>query len=472
MRRHRRGGNMSLIAHRPGMVFPIVIMPLFFLGLAAALIWRGMGPDVILGLTLGGIALFIMSLRPYLALHAFLFLLFFENAFAEQEGITVMKALGVVILGGWLASIMIRRRLGVRASVLLIAMLAFLAWSGFCVLSAFDAEPAIVQTTSYGLMILAAVMFSSLVESPRQLRWILLAFVGWTCVATLVAIIMYYAGATVVAVGFAGNRNLLALYINLAVVCALLTFPSSTRRLKFGLALSIPCLLLGLCLTLSRTGIILMGLVMIVSWLRLARHRGLLMVIGSIASLTALVFLLPGAFWQRTEGIVPTIEHREDTFGLRLRIWEVGVRMIKAHPVVGVGTGNFVPASQRYARGEILGEGLASHNMYVHVAAETGLVGLGLLLVVVTLGLFYARRAFRRARDAGDSALALDAVSVEMMILVFLGQGITGDVVVLKCFWVVFGLSLVLDSLTKPLATDAAEHASRLARAIPEGAGA
>ena len=463
---------MSLLAHRPGTLLLLILMPGYFLGLALALVWLRLGPVSILTLTVGAITLAVMAFRPYVAVHIFLLVLFFENAFDKIEGITVMQALGAVILAGWLASILMQRRIGVSRSALLLAMLSFLAWAGICVLAAFDAGEGLVQFTSYLQMILSAIMFNSVVKSPRQLRGIQVGFIAWTVVATLVAIAMYYAGATRVAIGFVGNRNLLALYINLAVVCALMIIPSSPRLGQIGLTLSLPILFLGLALTLSRTGIILLGMAMVVVWYRLARHQGMLILLVSATTLVGLVYLLPSAFWQRTETILPAIERREDTFGLRMRIWAVGVRMIEDHPIMGVGPGNFISASQRYARGEILGRGLAAHNVYVCVAAETGLVGLGAFLAVVGLGLMNVRRAFRRARDHGDGGLALGAIGIEMMIWIMLGQGITGDVVLLKCFWLLFGLSLALNSLTSPLAATAVARAAAAARTAPEGAGA
>lgn len=463
---------MSVLARRPASLLVLLLLLGYFVSLTAALIWLRLGPDYILALTLGVIALVVLSLRPYLALHCFLFLLFFENAFTDAGGITVMKAFGVVILLGWLCDMLLRRRLGVSRSGLLLALIAFVFWSGICVPRALEGDTALVQFLTFVQMLLAAIMFSSLIETPKHMRWILVGLVAWTVVATVIAILMFYAGMTRVAVGFLGNRNLLALYINLAVPCALLAFPESPRPTQIGLALSMPVLLLGLALTLSRTGIVMLAVVMGIAWIRLARRRGAPILVGSGVAILGLLFLLPGAFWQRTEGIVPAIERRTDTFGLRVRIWQVGLKMIQDHPVMGVGTGNFVPASQRYARGEILGEHLASHNMYVHVAATMGLVGLALLGSVVWLALRYTRQAFRRAHEAGDRRLELSAMSVELMIVVMLGQGITGDIVQLKVFWVLFGLCMALRHLTAPATDTARQAATALARPAAEGAGA
>ena len=448
----------------------LVLAPTYFLLLTLALVWLRLGPELILALTIGAVALAIMAFNSYLSLHMFLLVLFFENVLGQTEGITPMKALGLVILAGWLANMMVERRIGVSRGPLLFAMLGFVAWAGVCVLTSVNPDTGLQQFASYLQLILSAIMFNSAIRSRRQLRGILIAFLVWTVLATIVAVIMYYAGTTRVAVGFTGNRNTLGLYINMAVVCALLMFPTSPRLGQIGLALSLPILLLGLALTLSRTGLVVMAGAMMVVWYRLARHQGFLILVGSAASLLGLFFFLPGVFWKRVETIVPAIERREDTWGLRVRIWQVGVRMIQDYPIMGVGPGNFIPVSQRYSHGRLAGRGLAAHDVYIYVAAELGLVGLGGFIAILVLGLSNARRAFRRARDDGDLELTLSAVAVELMIWILIGHGITADVVPTKYFWVIFGLALALESLTHDPARAVVARAGTGVQAAPEGA--
>lgn len=460
---------MSLVTHRPATLFMLVLAPTYFLFLTLALVWLRLGPELILALTIGAVALAIMAFRGIVSLHMFLLLLFFENALGPTEGITPMKALGLVILAGWLINIMMERRIGVSRGPLLFAMLGFVGWTGVCVLSAVNQDTGLLQFASYLQLILSAIMFNSAIRSRGQLRGILIAFLVWTVLASIVAVIMYYAGTTKVAVGFIGNRNTLGLYINMAVVIALLLFPTSSRLGQIGLALSLPILLLGLALTLSRTGLLVMLGTMMVVWYRLARHQGVLILLGSAVSLLGLVFFLPGVFWQRVDTIVPAIERREDTWGLRVRIWQVGVRMIQDYPIMGVGPGNFIPVSQRYSRGQLLGFGLTAHNAYIYVGAEMGLVGLGCFIAMLVLGLSNARRAFHRARDDGDLELTLSAVAVELMIWILICHGVTADVVPTKYFWVVFGLALALESLTRDPARAVARAGTGM-QAAPEGA--
>jgi O-antigen ligase len=94
----------------------------------------------------------------------------------------------------------------------------------------------------------------------------------------------------------------------------------------------------------------------------------------------------------------------------RVDIWRVGLRMVKANPVRGVGSGNFTIAEPHYllAPGSIgrpeliLDTPLVAHNIYLHVLAEMGIVGLTLFLAVLALSIGSAIRAvsiFRLRRE-------------------------------------------------------------------------
>ena len=101
----------------------------------------------------------------------------------------------------------------------------------------------------------------------------------------------------------------------------------------------------------------------------------------------------------------------------RTDIWKVGWRMVQAHPINGVGAGNFQNTSVHYllAPGPIKFSQYivdipeVAHNAYLQVLAETGVVGLSLFLFVI-LGCVgaagKAARNFRRRSDREGELLA------------------------------------------------------------------
>lgn len=92
----------------------------------------------------------------------------------------------------------------------------------------------------------------------------------------------------------------------------------------------------------------------------------------------------------------------------RLYIWETAWHMLSDRPFVGVGTGAFAAAYDRYATrpDDVFRSGHPSankpyhtHQMYVSIAAESGLVGLAAIVAAFVLVVIWYARAPRARRD-------------------------------------------------------------------------
>jgi putative inorganic carbon (hco3(-)) transporter len=106
------------------------------------------------------------------------------------------------------------------------------------------------------------------------------------------------------------------------------------------------------------------------------------------AILVALVLAAPGR--------VSEISSSEESAQGRIQAWSAGFEMLKSKPVLGVGTGEFTAHHQRVA-----------HNSFVHVFAETGLIGL-FFFVGMFYWFFVTHGPLRNVAGAVDSALARD----------------------------------------------------------------
>ena len=134
------------------------------------------------------------------------------------------------------------------------------------------------------------------------------------------------------------------------------------------------------------------------------------------AAALAGVALLAGLTWQQSDtvrarfaeglaelqtyaptGVVAT------SWGMRLRMIEVTLEMVRDKPVLGHGLGSWLSQWQRRARGggSLLEEQLTPHNEYLLITEQAGVVGLALWLAVLATALASAWRAGR----AGDAAL-------------------------------------------------------------------
>src|SRR5439155_16791959 len=213
------------------------------------------------------------------------------------------------------------------------------------------------RTFQYVQYALTTLMFGSVVDTPDRMRRVCWSFAIWATISTIVAVAMYYLGMTPTASGLLVNRNLLATYINIAIVCAYLLHQG--MRAGFGrmfLITTLPVLFLGIGLTFSRGGLISLAVTLLLVWYRVARKGGILLLAGSIGMICLLTYVLPSTFWRRAESIVPAISRQQDTFGSRVKLWRAALRMVEDRPMFGVGPGNFVKAYPRYARGRELGD--------------------------------------------------------------------------------------------------------------------
>ncbi|MFL5802968.1 MAG: O-antigen ligase family protein [Roseiflexaceae bacterium] len=127
---------------------------------------------------------------------------------------------------------------------------------------------------------------------------------------------------------------------------------------------------------------------------------GLLLALGSAG-------LLPAPVAARVASIARSVsifdagsvEVTDENFALveRMAQLQAGWRMFRAHPLIGVGPGNYTPAYADFAVFPWYASRGHAHNYYLHMAAEAGLVGalayLALLGGVVRQALVALRRA-------------------------------------------------------------------------------
>ncbi len=132
-----------------------------------------------------------------------------------------------------------------------------------------------------------------------------------------------------------------------------------------------------------------------------------------ILSMIAIVMILPQNYWARimalnqylqTPGVIRTSDP-----ALRSRAAEnlTALEMIKASPVIGVGWKNYNTVYPAYAKSIGIsvgnGPGIAAHDLYLEVAAETGFVGLALfalLIAAAARSVWNARQRFLESKLA------------------------------------------------------------------------
>lgn len=126
------------------------------------------------------------------------------------------------------------------------------------------------------------------------------------------------------------------------------------------------------------------------------------------------------------------------SLGYRLGWLKMALRMITDHPILGVGTYNFVVLYPRYWSPGVPLEPFMTHNTYIQVWAENGSVGLLAYLSIYVLTFLNLVRAARRARDPAVSTIATVFLSTFTGMIFFAG---TSNVLVNELYWIVFACS-------------------------------
>lgn len=193
----------------------------------------------------------------------------------------------------------------------------------------------------------------------------------------------------------------------------------------FGLLLlgSTALMLLALAASLSRSAWIALALSLVAMLLCHGGRRALLL-LGPLALVGTLGVLLGAFGW-----LPPLVASRltvllenftlfdpravtltSENFALvqRMSLWQAAWDMFLAHPLIGVGPGNFDVAYLQYALPgwpQLPGH---AHNYYLNLLAETGLLGLGAYLLFLMTLLVVAYRGAQRVRRVHDERKGAD----------------------------------------------------------------
>jgi len=150
-----------------------------------------------------------------------------------------------------------------------------------------------------------------------------------------------------------------------------------------------------------------------------------------IAVLPFIAFAGIAAFMLIISGSASDLTHRAATFATgstdisvkqRLMLWQAAISLIAAKPLFGWGLGSFpylaakftpVAASSAYVASHGVNLNNIAHNFYLQTAAETGLIGLGLYVGMVTTFFIVGVRALKDLKD-GTRKMVLVGVLAAM----------------------------------------------------------
>jgi O-antigen ligase len=356
----------------------------------------------------------------------FIVVTFFDRstAFLQSGGVTVVKMFGALLALVWFAKLLTGDR---RIPFLLrdeplfgFAAMFFVAWAFASAAWAQASGEALFgsQGSAFRLAqgtLLLFIVFSAFTER-RHVWWLLRSFVGGAMFAALLGLSGVYGTSGSVndarlSGGFDDPNELAAVLIP-AMIFSVFAFIAlrdrPTRWLYAGSAL---VFLYALAQTDSQAGIVAFVAALVLTVVFGGRARPVL-------ALGAVVFLLAAVSYYTlvTQPVAIQTISSQDNVGNRESLWSVGRAVVRDHPVIGVGAGNFVVVEPKYAfsdlnlpRVDLIVRPELVHNSYLQVLAELGFVGLAAFFTVIGRSLLSAFDAARTFGRNGD--FELDALS-------------------------------------------------------------
>src|SRR6266576_5964350 len=366
--------------------------------------------------------------RPWLHIWTPTFVLFMAYLFAIVTG---RLPVGAVVMVAAIASLFLQRAT-FRTPGFLGLFAAWTLWAALgYVVTPYPEVVGDSLTERVKLVLVTLVAVNALRRWTQIHYFILCVLVSYVLFPARSTLVNYVHGYTLFgrAIGpfIYGNPNDLAAHTILVLGPALALCAGAPRGspIRWIALASAALLTLVIVLTQSRGAFVALGVMALPTTITLVRRRP--RAIAGVAAVLGLVlYLSPASFWARMQGLrkatsVATIGEMDPEGSARQRfaVLQTATRIIRDHPVLGVGLGAYEVAQYRY--NPSLGY-LDTHNTYLNVLAETGVPGLVLFLMIVISVLQVVRHARRRA----GRALPAEAETLRWLQYALVGYLIAG----------------------------------------------
>jgi O-antigen ligase len=236
-----------------------------------------------------------------------------------------------------------------------------------------DWSRAIYDLTIFLKSFLLFVLLLLLADNKKTLFAFIKIIVIATLIAALIALYEYrttsiqmllFSGRTG---GIHSDPNFFAsILVSIAPLSMMLTKVESNKSMKLFWGIATAILFFSIIPTFSRGGII--AFVVIAVLILWQERRNKYIFIIALISLLAFIIAAPFDFWVR----VVSITQSQGDFSIMHRslLLKNGFRIFLENPIIGVGMGDYIYTISKY-----INRPMVAHNMYLHVLAETGLIG-------------------------------------------------------------------------------------------------
>jgi hypothetical protein len=363
---------------------------------------------------------------------------------------SIISLMGAVTLAGYLMHIKSSWRLTAEKFPRpLLWGLFFILWAvlthpGALMLPGVDGRTWLL---TYIQLLILAYLAWSLMDTPAK-HWILMGiFATAVVISSIPAIQQSRIGSTVSdsvrAAGLAAGANDAARYF----LVGLILLYNIRLQLKNGLVrlillIPIGLIVFGILSTVSRTGMVLLLVTILFLLFQDLKADHIIQALLLAVVILIIVLIFANNVPTILGSILPSIQKGTDTMGIRYDLWQAGLNMWVENPLTGIGIGQFNHYLSFNGYGLSVAKQAAydsSHNMYIQVLVETGLVGFCLFMLFVGSSL---RDLWKGAASKVVKTPLLARTWLIMFIIMLLG-GITKTDQYDKLVWLVMGISAI-----------------------------
>lgn len=401
----------------------------------------------------------------------------------EGSSVTLVKAAGLVLAAAWFVAL-VDKRGGIRFLprdhiVVGAGAVAFWLWGASSAIWAIDVSEVETYLSRIGQGVLLFLIMYSALREPKYLRLFVWVFVFGGFVAGALGLVYtsHDAGDRLGSLAISDPNYLAAALIPTLVLAMFLFMSSHVPLARTALAVMGGVTAVSLFMTQSRGGVIGLGAAIVAGVVLSGPARLRMVVAMLLIAASALTYY--GVFASQEARDRITNFSPQASSG-RSDLWTVAIREFDAHPLAGVGGGNFVVAKSAYATenvnltrlDRVVDDPVVTHNTYFEILAELGLIGIflfGLMVVgVLTIGM---RGIWRLERlglaDTGLLARGLPIATIGMLAaFTFLSAQYE------KNLWLLLGATAAISCIayrvpagTAPVAAPPPRPVSALARA-------
>jgi len=336
--------------------------------------------------------------------------------------------------------------------LLFLTLIAYLLFICLSLAVATDRVATVKEIIKWCEVLALVALSAAYLRTAWQVRMVVWAIIGATVAEALLGYVQWVASAGQAGSGSDGMRvfgtfgqpNPYAGFLNFGLILALALalFGRDTR--ERWVAGGASALLIGAQMLAGSRGALL-GLIVaivamvVVGWRR-ERQAALIAAVGVPLLVVGWITRIIPARIQRAildqvrinDALSGTVTAANFSTVERIAHWITGVRMFLAHPLLGVGAGNYNAAYPHYALPDwpdALGH---AHNYYINAAAETGALGCAAFLALTSVTFYLGWRAVRQVRAYAtvDSSLPAIALGLFAALVALATHNLTDDLFV------------------------------------------